>query len=185
MEYATSPPTAGTTADAGRSQPDFTQIYRDNAAFVWRTLRRLGVPPSDVEDVCQETFVVVHRRLADFDGRSVKSWLFAIAQRVAADYRKRAHVRRERPLDPVPETVVPPAQHDSLERRRAREFLQHVLDQLDDDKRAVFILYELEQMPMPEVARAVSCPLQTAYSRLHAARDHVRTQVTRAKRRSS
>jgi RNA polymerase sigma-70 factor (ECF subfamily) len=174
----------GTSSSAAApSRPAFTEIYREHATFVWRTLRRLGVRPADLEDVCQEAFVVVHRRVDGFDGQATKSWLFAIAQRVAADYRKRAYVRRERPHAAVPETAAPPTQHDQLERQRARDFLQQALDQLDDDKRAVFVLYELEQMPMAEVARAVSCPLQTAYSRLHAARKYVRECLARAERR--
>ncbi len=161
---------------------DFRRIYQENANFVWRTMRRLGVQPAHLEDACQEAFLVVHRKLAGFDGKSEKSWLFAIALRVAADHRKRAHIRRERVTGEVPEVVMPPSQHDDLEKSRARDFLQAVLDDLDDDKRAVFVLYELEGMAMPEIADAVGCPVQTAYSRLHAARRRIQDAVAQAKR---
>lgn len=171
-----------TVAEAVR--PTFRALYDAHAAFVWRTLRRLGVPPAHLEDACQETFVVVHKRLAGFDGASPRSWIFAIAMRVASDHRKRAHVRRERSVAEVPEAVTAAPQHDDLENRRRRDLLQSVLDSLDEGKRAVFVLYELEGMPMPEIAKTLGCPLQTAYSRLHSARDKVRAAVSRLEARS-
>jgi RNA polymerase sigma-70 factor (ECF subfamily) len=161
--------------------PDFRSLYDDHAAFVWRSLRRLGVPPAHVEDACQEAFVVVHKKLSEFDGTSPRGWLFAIAVRVAADFRKRAHVRREAYGAEVAAAVTSAPQHAELERQRTREFLQRVLDDLDDEKRSVFVLYELEGMPMAEIAEILGCPLQTAYSRLHAARRKVQDAVERAK----
>src|SRR4051812_1143348 len=78
------------------------EVFREHAPFVWRALRRLGVREADVEDACQEVFVVVHRRLADFEGRSsVRTWVYGICVRVASDWRKRAHVRREIVTDDV------------------------------------------------------------------------------------
>lgn len=161
--------------------PAFRELYQDNAAFVWRSLRRLGVAPAHLEDACQEVFVVVHRKLASFDGQSPRSWLFAIALRVAADHRKRAFVRREQATGDVEGEVVSAPQHAAVERVQAREFLEKVLDELDDDKRAVFVLFELEGLGMNEIALAVGCPLQTAYSRLHAARRRVRALVQQAR----
>jgi RNA polymerase sigma-70 factor (ECF subfamily) len=172
------------SAVAEAARPTFRALYDAHAAFVWRTLRRLGVPPAYLEDACQEAFMVVHKKLSSFDGASPKSWLFAIAMRVAADHRKRAHVRRERSVAEVPETVIPAPQHTDLERRRTRDLLQSVLDDLDEDKRAVFVLYELEGMPMPEIAKTLGCPLQTAYSRLHSARERVKSAVSRKEARS-
>lgn len=162
--------------------PEFSQLYEDNAAFVWRTLRRLGVRPADLEDACQEVFVVVHRKRDTFNATAaVRTWLFGIARRVAADHRRRAHVRRETiglphalDLRESAQTFAP-----SFELARARAMLDEILDELDDAKRAVFILFELEEMAMTEVARAVECPLQTAYSRLAAARKQVEAAVRR------
>ncbi len=163
--------------------PVFADVYAKNAAFVWRSMRRLGVRPGDVEDTCQEVFLVVHAKLGDFHGGSLRAWLFAIAARVASDYRKRAFVRRE-VNDSVPEIPVPEAQTGAIERAQALALLDSILADLDDDKRAVFMLFELEQMPMQQVAAAVGCPLQTAYTRLHAARDQVHAAIERSKKKS-
>ena len=161
----------------------FSDVYRENVAFVWRSLRRLGVSERDVDDVCQEVFVIVHRKLATFDATAtVRTWLFGIARRVAADHRKRAHVRRETLAAPLELDVSEGRtldQSDPIELRRARAILDEILDELDEAKRAVFVLFELEEMAMTEVAKAVECPLQTAYSRLAAARKQVESAVLR------
>ena len=157
-----------------RPRPTLRQVFDEYARFVWRTVRHLGVREADIEDVCQEVFLTVHRKLDDFEGRSsLRTWLYGICLRTASDYRRRAHVRREFAVeDPMPRAQAP-EQHDELQRRQARQRLAAILDQLDDHKRAVFVLYEIEEIPMKEVAKIVGCPLQTAYSRLHAARARV------------
>lgn len=166
--------------DAPPALPTFAELYAAHAAFVWRVVRRLGVAERDVEDVCQETFMVVHRRLPEFAGRSsVKTWLYGIAFRCASAYRRRVGNRHESPPGELPEPAVPGTQEDELSQREARQLLDRALDHLDDDKRAVFILFELEGLAMKDVAEMVSCPLQTAYSRLHAARRQVQHTVER------
>lgn len=161
--------------------PSFAEMYRQCAPFVWRSVVRLGVRRADVEDACQEVFVVAHRKFASFHGGSPRAWLFAIAVRVSADYRKRAHVRREvapeAPLDLVPSEGDGVEQ--TLDRERARRLLERLLDTLDETKRSVFILHDLEQMPMAEVAAAVECPVQTAYWRLHRAREELQAGIRR------
>lgn len=157
------------------------QLFREHAPFVWRVLRRMGVPESDVEDACQEVFLVVHRKLPGFEARSaVRTWIYGIAIRVAKDTRRNRNNQREELVDSVPEQTAPDDPHDALGIARARATLDRILDTLDDDKRAAFVLYELEELPMTEVACALGCPLQTAYSRLHAARDRVAKAVDRA-----
>lgn len=149
-------------------------IFDEHARYVWRALRHLGVPEADVEDLCQEVFVVVQRKLADFEGRSeIRTWLYGICLRVASDRRRRAHVRNERPHPDPSEglTAAPTFAPDA--RAEARSRLKALLDELDDDKRVVLVLYELEGLTMKEVAEVVGCPLQTAYSRLHAARERI------------
>lgn len=158
----------------------FRDVYRENATFVWRVLRRLGVPASDAEDVTQEVFVVVHKKLEAFAGRSsLRTWLYGIAYRSASEYRRRAHVRSEVPTESPDAGSEEASQVESLERKRAREQLDEILLQLDDDKRAVFVFYEIEELGMNEVADIVGCPLQTAYSRLRAAREHVEAAARR------
>lgn len=157
----------------------FDEVYRDNARFVWRTVRRLGVREADVEDVCQKVFIIVHRKLDTYDGSSkVTTWLFGICYRVVADHRRRAHHVREVFDEPaIARMARAPDQQEGLARQQARALLDRMLDQLDEPKRAVFVLSQLEQLPMKDVAEAVGCPLQTAYSRLHAAQRQLEALV--------
>jgi RNA polymerase sigma-70 factor, ECF subfamily len=167
-----------TTLGKTSTTPSLADVFRREAPFVWRALRRLGVREADVEDVCQEVFVVVHRKLSDFEGRSsLRTWIYGICARTASDYRRSARVRHEVVTDTPPETTSEARQHDVLAMREARAKLDRILDQLDDDKRAVFVLYEIEELSMNEVAEALGCRLQTAYSRLHAARKIVESAV--------
>lgn len=155
--------------------PSPEQVFGEHAAFVWRVLRRLGVAEADVEDVCQEVFSAVYRQLPSFEGRSkLSTWIYAIARNHAARYRQRAHRRYEEPMAAPPEPLDDEGPDRQLEQRRARQLLDRLLDSLDDDKREVFVLYEVEGLGMREVVEIVGCPLQTGYSRLHAARTAVR-----------
>jgi RNA polymerase sigma-70 factor (ECF subfamily) len=143
-------------------------------------LRRLGVSEMEADDVCQEVFMTVHRKLPEFQGRSSpRTWLYGICLRVASDHRKRLRSRRERLGSTPPDSAIEARQEDELALREARATLDRLLDQLDDDKRAVFVFYEIEELPMTEVASAVGCPLQTAYSRLNAARREVAVALAR------
>jgi RNA polymerase sigma-70 factor, ECF subfamily len=156
---------------AALPRPTLRQVFDEHASYVWRTLRHLGVGEADLEDVCQDVFVAVHRKLDGFEGRSsLRTWIYGIALRVASDYRRRAHVRRELPVADLELDAAEPTQLEDIARGEARRLLLSLLDRLDDDKRAVLVLYELEELGMKEVAEIVGCPLQTAYSRLHAAR---------------
>ncbi len=155
-------------------QPQIRTIVREHAEYVWRALRHLGVYEANVEDASQDVFVVVHRRLADFRGdSSIKTWIYGICVRVASEYRRRAHFVREVPAAEPPALADPARQDEQLAKRQAVARLASILDQLDEEKRAVFVLYELEELSMTDVAKALACPLQTAYSRLHAARRFV------------
>ena len=166
--------------------PSFDEVFAECAPIVWRALRRLGVPEADVEDVAQEVFLVVHRRLPTFQGQSaLRTWVYGICLRVASDHRRRPHVARERPVADPPETSVPAEQDVEIDRRRALLWLDEVLEGLDDAKRAVFVLFEIEQVPMVEVAAAAGCPVNTAYARLYAARRQVEAAARREQARRS
>jgi RNA polymerase sigma-70 factor (ECF subfamily) len=176
--------TAGRAGAEGAAVPLFRAVYDQYASFVWRVLRRLGVRPADVEDVCQEVFVVVHRKLPGFGQRSsLRTWLYGITVRCASDHRRRAHLRHETLADTAAGQTVDAPQPGRVAAKQARALLDAIVDGLDDDKRAVFVLYELEELQMAEVAEAVGCPLQTAYSRLHAARAEVTAAVERLRAR--
>lgn len=162
------------SAAAAQELPTVAQIFHEHAAFIWRTLRHLGIPEADVPDVCQEVFLAVHRKIEGFEGRSkLRTWLYGICMRVASDHRRRAYVRREMPVSEPPPRQMDATQHEEYQHQQARALLGRILEALDEDKRAVFVLYEIEGLPMKEIAEIVGCPLQTAYSRLHAARKHV------------
>jgi RNA polymerase sigma-70 factor (ECF subfamily) len=161
------------------------ELFKELAPFVWRALRRLGVADRDVDDMVQEVFVVIHRKLPEFEGRSsIRTWVYGICVRTASDYRNRARVKREMLPDEMPEQLSVNDAHEALAKHQARALLDRVLDDLDEDKRAVFVLYEIEELSMNDVAEAVSCPVQTAYSRLHAARKQVQDGIATLRRQS-
>lgn len=153
------------------SSPSFEAIYEAHFDFVWRALRRLGVPDASTDDAVQDVFLVVHRKLADFEGRStLKTWLFGIVLRVARDHRR--HRQRKGQLEPLTAEIVDPGSTpiDLASKREAWRILDRLLDTLDDDKREVFVLAEIEQLSVPEIAELLEQNLNTVYSRLRAAR---------------
>lgn len=165
------------------SAPSMRTIFDEHARYVIRTLRHLGVREADVEDVAQEVFVTVHRKLPEFEGRSkLRTWLYAICLRIASDHRRRAYVVRERATEEPPVDTGARSGDEADTTFESRAFVQELLGELDDDKRAVLVLYEIEGLTMREVAEVVGCPLQTAYSRLHAARDLLRQAWERSRK---
>jgi RNA polymerase sigma-70 factor (ECF subfamily) len=155
--------------------PPFRQVFEEHAASVGRTLRYLGVPEADLMDAAQEVFLVVDRRYPEFEGRSrVSTWLRQICLRVALSHRRRRKRRREEVVAEPPELAVDAGQHADIEVRQRRALLTRLLDALDDDQREVIVLYEIEQLPMREVAASIGCPVQTAYSRRKAALERLR-----------
>jgi RNA polymerase sigma-70 factor, ECF subfamily len=160
--------------------PPFREVFEQHLPFVWRALRSMGAPTADLDDLCQEVFVVVHRRLREFEGRSsLSSWLYAICWRVWQDQRRRAYRRHETTTAAPPDRATGTTPGDTAAHNESTALLGAILDRLDGSKRAVFVLYEIEQLGMKEVAAALECPLQTAYTRLHAARDYVRREWRR------
>jgi RNA polymerase sigma-70 factor (ECF subfamily) len=165
-------------------------VYETHFPFVWRSALRLGTPEANVADVVQETFVVVHRRLGEFEARStLRTWLFAIALNVVRAHRralvaKQPHaVRGELYVDPetVPDGRQRPDEH--MEKGDAARLVNALLHSLDEDKRAVFVLAELEQMSAPEIASALGVPLNTVYSRLRLARQEFSEAAARHRAR--
>jgi RNA polymerase sigma-70 factor, ECF subfamily len=150
---------------------DVETVHAEHGDFVWASLQRLGAREADLEDHFQEVFLVVHQRGEDFEGRSlITTWLFGICRRVIAAHRRRAWVRRERATEVPPETVASGSPDASLEQAEAQARLREILDSMDLDRRAVFVMAVLEEMPADEIAVVVGAPIGTVYSRLHAAR---------------
>jgi RNA polymerase sigma-70 factor, ECF subfamily len=158
----------------------FEELYDREFDFIWRSLRRLGIPHDDLPDAVQEVFLVVHRRLASFEGRAkVTTWLFKIALRVARDRRQRAHVRHELLGSEALDVAIDPREDVSqaLERRDDLALFDAALEGLDLDQRAVFTLFELEGLSGPAVAELLDIPLGTAYSRLRLGRSTFRARL--------
>jgi RNA polymerase sigma-70 factor (ECF subfamily) len=152
----------------------FDQVYADHAVFVWRILRGMGVAEPLVEDAMQDVFMVVHRRLGEFDGLgSVKTWLFQIAFRTACGYRRK--LRRAGEHEPFEDRVEARTRNpaEEAERRETLTIIAGLLDGLDDDKRAVLVLADIEEMTAPEIAVVMGTPLNTVYSRLRRARSEL------------
>lgn len=150
--------------------PEFAAVFREHHDFVWRLLRHFGVPLAAVDDKVQDVFLVVYRRWADYDpASSMRSWLYGICRRVAADLRRGA-ARAERRLRAVPDPAPALDPDQAVAQAEAAAFVERFLDTLDHDKREVFMLAEIEYLTAPEIAEATGAKLNTVYSRLRAAR---------------
>ncbi|WP_394829870.1 RNA polymerase sigma factor [Pendulispora albinea] len=159
---------------------DFNNVFETYESYVTRVLRRLGVSSSDCNDVCQDVFVVVHRKLRDFDGRApMRSWIYGICARTASTYRRSARVRFEEVREECPELNIAASQDKRIEVLQTLDCIEATLRRLDNSKREVFVLHDLEGLPMSEVAHSIGCPLQTAYSRLHAVRKTMKDAILR------
>jgi RNA polymerase sigma-70 factor (ECF subfamily) len=161
-------PERGTTELAAET---LERIYRDHFVFVWRTLRALGVPRPMLDDAVQEVFLIAHRRGDAFEGRSsIKTWLFGIAVRLAANVRRAA--KRRPATDPLPPSLQTdtPNPEQRAARAEATRFVEQVLAELDDGPREAFIACVLEEMSAPEAARALGVNVNTVSSRLRLAR---------------
>ncbi len=153
-------------------QLDFMELYETHFDFVWRSLRLLGVAEEGVEDALQDTFSVVSRQLPQFEGRSaLRTWLFGILQRVAANHR-RSRKRRQAPLEPFEDMAGqgpgPDAHAEAVE---AARLIERFCAQLEPDRRALFVLAVLEDLPSAEVAETLGLSITQVYSRVHALRE--------------
>lgn len=156
----------------------FAELYQEHFEFVWRAARRLGVPAANAEDAVQDTFVVLHRKLAEYDGRTpFRRWLLGIVTRVASDYRRRYRRKESKTTalsapgdgeERFASTLLPP--HEAAERNEMTRVIEELLATLDDDKREVLVLVELEELTAAEVAELTNVNVNTIYTRLRAAR---------------
>lgn len=152
---------------------DLQTLYETEFDFVWRSLRRLGVPDSDVSDAIQEVFITAHRKLPEFEGRAKYStWLFQIALGVASTRRRRAYRRRE-----VIDLELLEDRHsegtspeDELSLHESIGLLDRALDAMSLEQRAVFVLFEIEEVSGEQIAASLGIPLGTVYSRLRLGR---------------
>jgi RNA polymerase sigma-70 factor (ECF subfamily) len=185
-------PQLAAACDGGVRLPDFDSVYEEMVEFVWQAARRMGVREADADDVVQEVFVIVHRRLAGFEGRAqLKTWVFKILAHVVKHY-FRTHARK--PGDVASATGCEihalEANQDhgpagALERMEALRVVDHLLSQLDHDKRMVFVLAELEEMTLVEIADVVEANANTVASRLRVARKDFEKALSRFQAREA
>jgi len=167
----------------GHAKLDLTLIYREHADFVWRSLQHLGVRDSDLEDLMQEVFATVHQRLATFRRESkVTTWLFGICLRLVLRHRRRAYFRWELPTAEPPEQTDGQTPEDQYRARQADAQLELLLWRLSPERRATFMLFEVEGASCAEIAELSGVPVGTVYSRLHAARKHVSVRLVKLRK---
>ena len=158
-------PSRHATPDDSR---DFAAVFERHHDFVWRSLSWLGVAKHAIDDATQDVFIVVHRRLVDYDSATpMRSWLYGIARRIADKYRVR--MAKSAALRLLPDSHAPHPD-EALERREAADMIEAFLAGLPTEQREVFVLGELEGLRAPEIAAAIDAKLNTVYSRMRLAR---------------
>lgn len=162
------------------TRPSFDEVYDAHVAFVWRVLAAMGLRDAQLEDAVQDVFLVVHRKLGEFEGRAaITTWLFAIARRVASTHRRKVTTDRDRHEPLVDDPIGGSDTFAALSRAQAGARVRQILEGMDEQKRLVFVLVELEQQSVPEVAKMLELNLNTAYSRLRLARSEFEAAVAR------
>ena len=180
---AGSPEELGSLA-GGMTRPSFSTIYDEHFDFVWRSARRLGVPEASLDDVAQDVFVTVYRRLPEFEGRSqLKTWIFGILRHTISDLRRGQRRKPTAALDHEPADGRGLSPQDAAVRAEGVQLLHQALASLPDEQREVFVLAELEQLSSPEIASALEVNLNTVYSRLRAARQEFEAALKRLRSR--
>jgi RNA polymerase sigma-70 factor (ECF subfamily) len=147
----------------GSGRELFDATYESEFDYVWRTLGRMGVPQAEIPDAVHEVFVVLCRRWAEIDrARPMRPWLFGVARRVAADLRAK---RREQPA-----VIDEPTSPEANPLVAQRNLVWNALAVLDEDKRTVVVLHDLEGHTGAEIAMMLDIPINTVHSRLRLAR---------------
>jgi RNA polymerase sigma-70 factor (ECF subfamily) len=156
------------------------RLVRDNYAFVWRLLRRLGLPVGDADDAAQQVFLSVAKKMGAIQPGRERAFLYGVALHIAKRARRSVGRRREEPLEAVEERELGgPSLERQLEQRQARRLLDQFLDQMPEELRVVFVLFELEELTSTEIAAVCSIPVGTVASRLRRAREDFEARVAR------
>ncbi len=163
--------------------PEFRALFESELTYVWNTLRRLGVPRRDLEDLTHDVFLGVHRRLADYDAtRPLRPWLFGFAFRVASDYRRRARHRVERLEGNVEASDPRRGADEQMVEHQERALVTAALAAIDIDRAAVVVLHDIDGLSVPEIVDVLGVPLNTLYSRLRIGRKEFADAVRRLRR---
>lgn len=181
-------PSSGAAPCADAPRERFTALYHQHFDYVWNIARRLGVPPQHLADVTHDVFVTVFRKLDEYDpARPAKPWLLAITFRVTRNHQRLAGYRNElltKDGESTVDSVDPqPTADERLGAAQERALVRDALDALDDDRRAVLVLHDIEERPAAEIAAMCEIPVKTVYSRLHSARELFTAAVRRIRLR--
>ena len=165
-----------------REDRRLASLFEEHAAFVARALRRLGIPDRDVDDGLQEVFLIAQSKLDVIEPGKERAFLLGIARRRASTLRRsldRASRRSEHPLEWVETSTAAPDSNERAEQAHARAMLDQILDTFPPDLRTVFVLHELEELEIPEVAELLGIPVGTGASRLRRAREKFEVEAER------
>src|SRR3954453_18756979 len=173
----------GFPAVAVKAIPDrgrIAAIVGEHLAFVWRLLRRFGVPPSDVDDAAQRVFLVANAKLHQIEPGRERSFLAGTALRVASAARRDAKRRPEIATSDFDDQLASsPTPHEEAESREALVLLDRILDAMPDELRVVLVLCDVEQLTVPEVAALQQAAVGTISSRLRRARKDLEERIKR------
>jgi RNA polymerase sigma-70 factor (ECF subfamily) len=184
MDRRTTTQFPSVSARSSPAVPDLGSVFDAHFEYVWNTLRRLGVRDDDLEDIAHEVFLKVHAKLGEYDpARPIRPWIFGFAFRVSADELRTARRRREvvgLPFEPV--DAGRPAD-ERMEADDERRLVEAALQCVEIERRAVLLMHDVDEVPIPEVARVLEINVNTAYSRLRLARREFAAAVTRLRRK--
>lgn len=161
-------------------EPSFDDLFRTHLDYVWR-IARLLADDASADDIAQETFLVARRRLADFEGGSVRGWLYGITRNVARNH-QRGRRRFLRVLERLPEPEASPSVDAAYEREEAAALMDEFLQSLSPPKREAFVLHVIEGLTAAEIAAAIDVPDRTVYSRVRAAEAELQRFVARRRK---
>jgi RNA polymerase sigma-70 factor (ECF subfamily) len=179
-------PSADPRRDAPlRAVPSFQSVYRQYFDFVWSSVRRLGVEPESTDDLVQEVFIVIHAKLDTLERpEALRSWIYGVVRRTVSTHRRARRARAVSGMIDAEALSHEPTPLEQTETHAALQVLASLLEELDEPKREVFALVELEELSVPEVAEILGIPLNTAYSRLRAARQAFEAALARRQARN-
>jgi RNA polymerase sigma-70 factor (ECF subfamily) len=181
-------PPAPSRGPAPLEVPPFKVVYQEYFDFVWMSARRLGIQPSGMDDLIQEVFLVVHSKLHTVEKReSLRSWIYSVVRRTASNHRRARRVHADASSGPPGDGEAlsrEPTPLENAERSAGFQLLMSLLDQLEEPKREIFALVDIEDFSVPEAAEVLGVPLNTAYSRLRVARQNFEAALARHEART-
>ena len=187
-EFSASEPPGPNPESASQDVPPFKVVYQEYFDFVWTSARRLGIQPSGMDDLIQEVFLVIHSKLHTVEKRSsLRSWIYSVVRRTASNHRRARRAHADASSGPPGDGEAlsrEPTPLENTERNAGFQLLMSLLDQLEEPKREIFSLVDVEDLSVPEAAELLGIPLNTAYSRLRVARQNFELALARHEART-